>query len=133
MRQIALEEVKAPRVANTTRLWVRLSLLSAFSAANIFVLLLIVPKFQEIFSDALGPDHPLPAITNFIIAGRIVFAVVTACWPILGTMLVRQQRPHSMLYLNIGIVWMFLQCGMTVIALFMPLCGGVVIGLGEGK
>ena len=33
-----------------------------------FLLTFIVPKFQKIFVDALGPDHPLPAITLFVIA-----------------------------------------------------------------
>jgi type IV pilus assembly protein PilC len=33
-----------------------------------FLLIFIVPKFQQIFKDALGPDHPLPGITLFVIA-----------------------------------------------------------------
>ena len=33
-----------------------------------FLLVFIVPKFQQIFKDALGPDHPLPGITLFVIA-----------------------------------------------------------------
>src|SRR5471030_2392661 len=32
-----------------------------------FLLIFIVPKFQQIFKDALGPDHPLPGITLFVI------------------------------------------------------------------
>jgi len=32
-----------------------------------FLLIFIVPKFQKIFTDALGPDHPLPSITLFVI------------------------------------------------------------------
>jgi type IV pilus assembly protein PilC len=33
-----------------------------------FLLIVIVPKFQAIFRDALGPDHPLPSVTLFVIA-----------------------------------------------------------------
>ena len=38
-----------------------------------FLLVFIVPKFQAIFKDALGPDHPLPGITLFVIAISNVF------------------------------------------------------------
>ena len=33
-----------------------------------FLLVFIVPKFQAIFRDALGPGHPLPDVTLFVIA-----------------------------------------------------------------
>jgi uncharacterized membrane protein len=132
MRQTALEEVKAPRVANTTRLWFMLSALSALSVSNVFVLLAIVSKFEQIYRDALGPDHPLPELTNFVISARIIFAVVTILWPMLGSVLVRQQKPHSMLYLNVGIIWLFLQFVVTIVALFMPMIS-LDTGLGENK
>lgn len=32
-----------------------------------FLLIFIVPRFQAIFKDALGPNHPLPTITLFVI------------------------------------------------------------------
>jgi type IV pilus assembly protein PilC len=31
-----------------------------------FLLIFIVPKFAQIFKDALGPNHPLPSITLFV-------------------------------------------------------------------
>jgi type IV pilus assembly protein PilC len=38
-----------------------------------FLLVFIVPKFQAIFRDALGPNHPLPGITLFVIGCSNLF------------------------------------------------------------
>ena len=122
MSEPAQEQGKTARSMETKRRWVKVSLVILFllSAANIFLMLVIVPKFEQIFADAL-PGMPLPRVTNLIITGRIVIAMVTVCWPILGTILVRQQKPYAILWINVGIIAMLLQCGTTIIALYMPM------------
>lgn len=108
---------------------VSLVVLFVISAANIFLLLFIVPKFEQIFADAL-PGKPLPTVTNFIIAGRVILAIAALGWPLLGTYLFRRQKSYAVLLINIGTIWTFLQIGITVIALFMPMVG-TTEGMGD--
>jgi type II secretory pathway component PulF len=133
MSEAALGKGKEARRKESSRFSTRLSLaiLILLSAGNIFLMVAVVPKFEQIYVDALGPDHPLPMVTNLIITWRIAIAILTACWPILGAVLVRQQKTYAVLF-YIGIIAMFLQAGITVIALFMPMVTDPG-GLGEGK
>jgi hypothetical protein len=118
------KQEKGARSTETKRFWIKVSLviLFLFSALNVLLQLFIIPKFVQIFADAL-PGMPLPGITQFIITARIAFVFVALGWPILGTTLVRRQKPYAILWINIGIVWTFLQIGITIIALFKPMIG----------
>ena len=83
----------------------------------------MVPKFEQIYKDALAGSGPLPPLTQFIITARIALAIIDLGWPILGTLLIRLQKPYAILWINIGILWTFLQFVITVIALVKPLFG----------
>jgi hypothetical protein len=95
-------------------------------------MLFIVPSFEQIFADAL-PGKPLPPVTVFIIAARFALAMIDLGWPVLGTVLIRQQKRYAILWINIGIVWTLLQIGITVIALFMPMAGGIIVGMPDSN
>ena len=118
------EQGKGVRSTGTRRFWIGVSLgiLFIFSAANIFVLLFMVPKFEHVFEDAL-PGKPLPSVTAFILAYRILIAFATLGWPCLGAYLVRRQTAHPIAWINIGLILSLLQLGITIIALFMPMVG----------
>jgi len=115
-----------PPPSAKSRFWVRVSMviLMLLGAANVFLMLFIVPKFEQIYADAL-PGRPLPPITIFVITARIVLAIIALGWPILGAVLVQQQKRSAILWNNIGIVWCFLQIGVTTIALFLPMVGTI--------
>jgi type II secretory pathway component PulF len=134
MSEPAMEQGNAARTKEIR--WFQIGtnavILFALSAINIFLLLVIVPKFEPIYAEAL-PGMRLPSVTEFITTWKIAIAVITACWPILGTVLVRRRNSYATRCVNIGIVGMLLQVVITVIAVFMPMCGGLVIGLSEGK
>jgi len=102
--------------------WIKVSLviLFLFSAANIFLMLFIVPKFEQIFADAL-PGAPLPTITVFIISVRIALAIAALGWTILGSFLVWLRKPTAILWINIGILCLFLEIGITIYALILPM------------
>jgi hypothetical protein len=104
--------------------WIKVSLviLFFFSAANVFLMLFIVPKFEQIYADAL-PGKILPPLTQFIITTRIAIAFIDLCWPVLGTFLIKQKKPSAILWINLGLIVTFLQVGITVIALFKPMVG----------
>jgi len=99
---------------------VSVGILFVVSAVNLFLLLFLVPKFKEIFADAL-PGKQLPTITEFILAGRIALVFVALAWPIMGTILIRLQKRSAMLWIVVGTLWTILQIGITVVALIVPM------------
>jgi hypothetical protein len=105
--------------------WIKVSLaiLFLFCAANIFLMLFIVPKFEQIYKDALAGSGPLPPLTAFIIHARSAIALIDLVWPILGSVLIWQKKPYAILWINLGIIGLFLQVGITVVALFTPMVG----------
>jgi hypothetical protein len=100
------------------------------AALNIFVLLSAVPKFTEIYADAL-PGMPLPAVTNFIIGYRLMLTTATTAWPLVCFLVRKRQEPNAILWMRVGIIELLVQLGVTVIALFMPMAGGIVAGVPE--
>ncbi len=100
------------------------SILLVFSAANLFVLIFAVPKFGVIYQDAL-PGKALPVVTEFILAGRFLIALVNVAWLILYVYLARQRNRHSILALNLATTWNFLQVWATLAALMMPMVGTI--------
>jgi hypothetical protein len=112
--------------------WIKVSLvfLILFSAANVFLMLVIVPKFMQIYGEAL-PGMPLPEVTVFVITARVGLAVLDLGWPILGSLLMWNRNRYSILWINIGLIWTFLQVGVAIFALFIPLAGGLITGSPE--
>ena len=117
--------MNAPR-QNSDRFWTGLSfgVLLVFSAANLFILLFIVPKFGQIFADAL-PGKPLPPVTVLILTGRLFILVLNVALLILCAYLTYHRSRRSILVLNLATIWNFLQVGTTIIALFMPMAGTI--------
>ncbi len=116
LRRIARHEIRS--------FWIGLALSAlAFAVAVDFaVLFFIVPKFEEIFRDAL-PGKPLPSVTEFIIHYKMGLALFNLGWPIAGFYLWKQQNRFAFLWVNIGLLWFLFQMGITIIALFMPMVG----------
>jgi hypothetical protein len=125
------DQGKVPHVA-TDQFWVGVSMgiLFLFSAANIFVLLFMVPKFEQIFADTL-PGKPLPTVTEFILTARVGLGLINMFWLIFGSVLVRQQKRYAILWINVGTIWNIFQIVSTTIALFMPMIS-TNVGMGEG-
>jgi hypothetical protein len=69
----------------------------------------------------------------FFINYRIGLALVILAWPILGALLRLWQKPFATIWINLGIVWFFLEIGTTVIALFLPMAGGLITGIPDPK
>jgi hypothetical protein len=95
---------------------------------NIFLPLFIVPKFELIYQEAL-PGLPLPGITAFIIAARFPLALVAFAWPIAGIIGVWRQHRTAIWIINLGCLYFFTLIGFTVIALFMPMTDGIIVGM----
>jgi len=97
-----------------------LAVLSILCAINIFLPLFIVPKFEQIFQDAL-PGRPLPLITQFIISDRILLALIALAWPIAGIIAVWRQHRAAFWIINLGILFFVALLVVSIIALFMPM------------
>jgi hypothetical protein len=129
------EEGKESRLTKRNRILIGVSLVTLFlfAVVDIFLLLLVVPKFEQIFQDAL-PGRPLPPVTEFILSARIALVFIALGWPIIGTLLVRLQKRYAILWINVGTVWTVLQIGITVIALYMPMAlGGDIFGMPDSN
>jgi hypothetical protein len=116
--------VDASPPARSRRFWIVTSLITLLllGAVNMFLMLIVVPKFSQIYVDAL-PGRPLPWLTGFIITARYALAIVPMAWPALGAELARERVRSALVWINLGIAWSFLQIGITVLALFMPMVG----------
>ena len=114
----------------THRGWLIFSLvfLAALGAFNIFLPLFIVPKFEQIFQDAL-PGKPLPEVTDFIIAARIPLALVALIWPVAGFVAVWRRKRAALWIINLGVVFFLALTAITVFALFIPISGGLITGM----
>jgi hypothetical protein len=117
------------RPVGTRRISVTVSLVALvlFGVTTIFLLLSVVPKFEQIFADAL-PGKPLPGVTKFIITDRIGLVFVALGWPILCIVLQRWRKSNGVLWINIGIVLFIFGIAITVLALFLPMVG-IDVGL----
>lgn len=122
MSEPAQEQTPRPDAPKKSRFWIKVNLGILFGLAglNSFLMLYIVPKFEEIYQDAL-PGKPLPSATEFILSDRHAIAILVWLWPILCTVLGRQQKSYAIYLINLGILWYFLQIGITFHALIMPM------------
>jgi len=101
---------------------VGLVILGLLWTANVFVLSLSVPKFEQIFADAL-PGKPLPDVTEFIFRERIALICFVLALPIPALVMFWRRRPYAVLWINLGMIWLLVQGAITVIALVMPMVG----------
>ncbi len=97
-----------------------LIILLALGLASAFFMIFVVPKFQQIYIDAL-PGSPLPAYTRFIISARFALAIAAMGWPALGAQLLREKKPSAILWINIGILFLFLLICSSAMALVLPM------------
>jgi hypothetical protein len=106
------------------RFWagVGFGVLIVFSAANLILLLFVVPKFGQIYADAL-PGKPLPPVTDFILAGRLAIVLINVAWLLVCGYFLHRRNRHSIFLINLATIFNFLQVGTTVIALMMPMVG----------
>jgi hypothetical protein len=114
----------------TKRAWpiASIVILLGLGAINIFLPLFVVPKFEQIYQDAL-PEMPLPGITVFIITARFPLALVAFAWPIIGIITVWRRKRAAIWIINLGYLYFFLLIGITVIALFRPMImTGIITG-----
>ena len=107
-----------------------LGVLVVCSVGNVLVLIFGVPKFDEIFQDAL-PGKPLPPLTEVILHGRIAIAFVNLAWVIFCSVWARKQKPHAIFLTNFAIAWNIIQAVVTVIAQFMPMAGDGITGMSD--
>jgi len=107
-----------------TRAWasVNLVILIGMGAINVFLPLFIVPKFEQIFQDAL-PGQPLPEFTRFVIAARIPLALISVVWPVAGIIAVWRRQRAAIWIVSLGLVFFFAMIQVTVVALIMPMGG----------
>ena len=120
VRKVVREEIKGFGIG------IALFVLMALCAVNVFILLFIVPKFQQIFMDAL-PGKPLPLVTLGIIQHSGLLSLIALAWPIIGILMRKWQKPYTSAWIYVGLVLFFLAIGITIFAMFTPM-----IGLGGG-
>jgi type II secretory pathway component PulF len=102
--------------------------LLGLSAIHVFMFLIVVPKFERIYQEAL-PGMPLPGLTGFVIGGRFVLALIALVWLVAGVVAAWQRSRAATWIIRLGYVYFFPMIGVTVLALFMPFCGVSVTGM----
>jgi len=91
-----------------------------------------IPKFQQIFKDALGPDHPLPILTDCVIFGGSFLPLLALLWPILGIV---STWVSKKVYVTVTVPLFLLtlivaQFVVTWISLFLPMTT-IITGMGD--
>jgi len=124
MSLATLEQSQEERWSEKKRFWigVSLGLLFLFSGMNIFVQVVIIPKFQQIYADAL-PGMPLPGLTQFMISARVEVVFIAVAWTVVGAILLRMQKRYAKLWIYLGMMWAVLHIAINIVALFMPMVG----------
>ncbi len=107
-----------------------MGVLLVFTAANVFILLFVAPKFVQMYADAV-PGMPLPFITKLIFAGRIALIAVNVGWLAFCIHLARRHRANTIWFVNVGTIWSFAQVWVTVAALIQPLSTGPIVGMAD--
>jgi len=105
------------------RIWPMFSLvfLCLLGGFNVFLPFFIVPRFEQIFIDALGPDYPLPEITYIIFEARIPLALIGVIWPLVGIMACWRRLRAAVWIILFGNIFFLAVVGFTVVALCMPM------------
>jgi hypothetical protein len=84
---------------------------------------LSIPHFQQIFMDALGPDHPFPSLTNCVLSCKSFLPILAVLWPVLGIVSIWASRK---LYITVTVpiflvIVIYAQFILTVIGLYLPM------------
>ncbi len=87
---------------------------------NIYVLVFVVPKFGQIYADAL-PGRPLPFLTETILAWRLAIILINVAWLVICGYLAHRRSHRSILLINLATFCNFVQVGITFAALVMPM------------
>jgi len=87
---------------------------------QICVSVYVLPRFSDMFADILG-DRPFPRATAIMFKCRWAMAVVTLILSAIAVSVV--QRQASVRYLSAFLSLLFLQIGLTIFALILPLKG----------
>jgi type II secretory pathway component PulF len=95
----------------------RVVLFLLFASFNVFVAVFIIPRFEQIFQDAL-PGQPLPKLTQLIIFDRFSLTAFASILLVLGIFSVRRKQDNWCAFL---LFVMSVQIGITIVALFMPM------------
>jgi hypothetical protein len=108
--------------------WSALAFLLAISGANLFIMLFILPKFQQIYADMLGPKaNSSPSPTFLLIHWRFLFESLAFAWPAIGILTIcRASIRIARLSVSALILAALIQAGFTTIALFLPLAGVII-------
>lgn len=107
------------RQGRLTRIVVILLLICA---SYILIGLVCIPKFEQLYQDAL-PGYRLPGLTQWIIAGRIPIMIIGAVWPIVAILNIRRLKLTSVLLLYLLMGLSFGEILITTYALIRPLIG----------
>jgi len=84
---------------------------------------LSISSFDQIFKDALGPDHPLPLLTRIVLAGRIPLICFALLGPALGLLAAAKLKKifHFVIVITFLLMVVIVQLTVTWISLFMPM------------
>lgn len=99
--------------------WVLAALLVLFCACDFYLHTVAILKFQHIYEDAL-PGVDLPQITSYYLNFRALNAVLDIFWLAGGLYTLKNFRRE---WLFVFFTAMFIQMGVTFIALAMPMVG----------
>ena len=97
-----------------------LFMLAATCIGDCFIWVFIVPKFAQIFRDAL-PGKPLPGVTLLFIRHHFLFVLLALAWPIVGVILHRTQNRYASRWIIGGIGLFILLTALTIFAMFTPM------------
>jgi type II secretory pathway component PulF len=94
--------------------------LVALTLGSLFLLLQVVPKFEQIYEDAL-PGKPLPPLTLFVLQNRIGLALLDLGLLIVSAVCAVARDTSANLATHFALIWNLLQGVMVCVALYMPM------------
>lgn len=111
--------------------WLVTLLILVASVPN-FIAAIAIPKYQQIFADAL-PGKPLPALTNFLNAAQSFLLVASAGWPI-ATIVNSCFNRHLKIWATVSILILglvALQLIATVLGCMLPMQSDGITGMSD--
>jgi len=101
---------------------VYLAVLATLTFINLIVLLQGVPKFRQIFEDAL-PGKPLPELTLVVLQDYLPLALLDVSLLLVPIICAVFRDDSTTLAAGFGVVWNLLQGGLVIFALMLPMVG----------
>jgi hypothetical protein len=107
--------------------WIKVNLaaLGLLCAANIFGLLVFVPKFMQIYAEMM-PGLTLPEVTEFIIHERMPLVLFSMALPMPALVMFWRRRSYANVWINVGISLLIVLGCIEVFALFVPISSGII-------